>query len=528
MNLKDKAKKVKIVEENNIYLAEANKGLELCSNIISIGTVDFKNGLDVIDNILSKFIEISQSDSNTTGVETYTQLLALKDDIINILNFPKLENHYTVAVGGGFSSGKSTFFNKILGLKDVLPTDTNPTTSISSYITKGVKDKFLALNNYNNIISLDKEAIQAISHAFKKQYDVSFSHILKLISIEQKDLKYDNLVFLDTPGYSKSDSMDKDNNTDENIARDHLRTTDFLIWLVDCQTPISSTDMQFIKTLDLKHPILVVLNKADKKLEKDVKALVEKTKENLIKKKIPFVDVIGYSSSKDIEYSPSKDVIQTYLKTISSKSIGTKILNRATDIFNKYINYYDSQLFEYRTTRGVLNEMIMKDAINEEYLDEITTLSSKRIKQIKHIENSKKSVLELRTNLDNIITKLLKENNINVKEFKSEFVFDKIIYDDIKTTKTSAETFRFPANIQIKDTSDLLKFKDLNSIEAKVHKISSIGVFIKISGINGDLMISKSKILKISGLSNIDEIFQLDDKVIVHITDNKKCVVIKG
>lgn len=520
--------KATIIEEKNSYLVEPEKGLKLCSNIISLGNVDFKNGLDEIENILNKFVEISQNDSNTTGVRTYTQLLALKDDIINILTFPKLENHYTVAVGGSFSSGKSTFLNKILGLQDVLPTDTNPTTSISSYITKGESDKYLALNNYNNIISLDKEAIQAISHAFKKKYDVSFSHILKLISIEQKDLKYDNLVFLDTPGYSKSDSMNKEDNTDENIARDHLKTTDFLIWLVDCQTPISNTDMQFLKTLGLKQPILVVLNKADKKLEKDVKALVKKTKENLLSQNIPFVDVIGYSSSKNIEYSPTQKVIQTYLNTIASKSIGTKILKRTTDIFKAYIDYYDSQLLEYRTTRGVLNKMIMEDAVNEEYLDEITTLSSKRIKQIKHIENSKKLVLELHAKLDDIITQLLRENNISIKEFKSEFVFDKSIYESIKTKQTSTETFRFPANIQIKNSNDLLKFKDLNSIDAKVHKISSIGVFIKIVGVEGDLMVSKSKILNISGVSDIEEIFQINDKVVLQILDKKKCVVMKG
>ena len=500
----------------------------MCSNIISNGDLNSRAGLKELDNTLNEFMDISQNDSNTTGVKTYTQLVALKEDMISILNFPKLENHYTVAVGGGFSSGKSTFFNQILGLKDVLPTDTNPSTSISSYIVKGDEDNFSALNNFNNIISLDKEAIHAISHAFKKQYDVSFSHILKLISIEQKELKYENLVFLDTPGYSKSDSADKENNTDENIARDHLRTTDFLIWLVDCQTPISDTDMKFIKTLELSHPILVVLNKADKKLPKDVEALVLKTKENLISQDIPFFDVVGYSSSKDIEYSPSQNVINTYLNTIASKSIGTKILKRATDIFKTYIDYYDSQLVEYRTTRGILNEMIMKDAIDEEYLEQITALSSKRIKQIKHIGNSKKAILKLDKKLNETMKSLLEKNGINVIEFKQEFVFDKEIYTSKQNLKKESSEFRFPASLQIKNNKDLLKYENLNNIEAKVYKISSIGVFVKIIGIDGDLMVSKSKILKITGVSKIDEIFKVNDKVLIQIIDNKKGIVIKG
>jgi len=357
-------------------------------------------------------MDITQDNNNIKGVKTYAELIVLKDEIVNILNFPKLENHYTVAVGGGFSSGKSTFLNQVLGLKNILPTDTNPTTSISSYITSASEDNFLGLNNFNNIIKLDKEAIQAISHAFNKKYKLSFSHILKLIMIEQKDFKYKNLVFLDTPGYSKSDSMESVNNTDENVAREHLRTTDFLIWLVDCQTPISSSDMKFIQTLELEHPILVVLNKADKKTPNDVESLVTKTRENLISQNIPFFDVVGYSSSKDIEFSPSQSVIKSYLDRVAQATTGTKIIKRVDDIFKLYIDYFDSQLLEYRTTRGVLNEMILKDAINEDYLDEIITLSGKRIKQIKHIENTKKKVLSLAKELNEVIVELLNTNNI--------------------------------------------------------------------------------------------------------------------
>lgn len=527
MGLRDKVNTVEIVEEKNIYLAEPQKGLQLCSNIICNGETSFKNELEEIENVINEFMNISQNDNNTTGVKTYTELVKLKEDLINILNFPKLENHYTVAVGGGFSSGKSTFFNQVLGLKDILPTDTNPTTSISSYITKSDKDSFNALNNFNNVISLDKESIQAISHAFKKQYDVSFSHILKLISIEQKDLMYDNLVFLDTPGYSKSDSMDKENNTDENIARDHLRTTDFLIWLVDCQTPISSTDMNFIKTLELSHPILVVLNKADKKLPKDIEALVSKSKENLIAQEIPFFDVVGYSSSKDIEYSSSQSVIKTYLDTVSSHNIGTKILKKITKVFQNYVDYYDSQLMDYRTTRGILNEMIMKDAVEEEYLDEITSLSSKRVKKIKHVENSKKTILKLHEKLNKIIVDLLANNNISVIDFKESYIFDKEIYKTIKKKKKEKKNYRFNASLEIKNPKELLSYKDLDSIEAKVYKISSIGIFINITGIEGSIFVSKSRILKESDVSDIHELFEIGDKVLVQITNNKRCVVIK-
>jgi predicted GTPase len=151
MGLRSKAKSAKIVDDDNIYLVEPQKGLELCANIISVGEVAFKDALLEIDELLEEFMKLSQDDTNKMGVKVYKELLALRDDIINIVSFAQLENNYTVAVGGSFSSGKSTFLNRVLGLDSVLPTDTNPTTFISSYITKGEQESYLALNNLSLI-----------------------------------------------------------------------------------------------------------------------------------------------------------------------------------------------------------------------------------------------------------------------------------------------------------------------------------------------------------------------------------------
>ena len=521
MGLRDRAKNAKIVEDTNIYLCEPQKGLELCSNILSLGKVSFQDALDKIDIILNEFMSLSQNDTNKMGVKVYKELVEIREDIVNLLSFSKLENHYTIAVGGGFSSGKSTFLNQVLSLKNVLPTDTNPTTSISSYITYAKEESFVALNNFNNIIKLDKDAIQAISHAFYKKYNLSFSHILKLISIETPKLNYKNVVFLDTPGYSKSDEIDED------VARKHLRNTDFLIWLVDSQTSIPSSDLQFIKSLSLQHPILVVINKADKRVPKDLEVLVSKTKESLDEKKIPFYDVVAYSSSKDKEYSPTQNVIKTYIETIATKKVGTKVINAIDKVFKLYVNYYDSQLLEYRVTRGVLNEMIMKEAIEDDYLDEIVTLNSKKIKQIREIETSKKIILQLQDNLYEILEELLQLHKINKIAYTQEYVFDKKFYKNTNTSKLSDISFRFLASIHIKDMKSLMRFKDVDTIEAKVYKISSIGVFVRIAGVEGDIMISKSKILKEDNISDIKDVFKIDDKVSVQILKNKQCIIIK-
>ena len=522
MGLRERAKEATIVEDENTYLTKPQKGLELCANIMDVGVLPFRDALLEIDAIVSEFEELSQKDTNKMGVRVYNELQSLKSDIINIVSFAKLENHYTVAVGGSFSAGKSTFLNRVLGLDRVLPTDTNPSTSISSYIAKGEQESFMALNKFNNIIKLDKEAIQAISHAFNKHYGLSFSHVLKLISIEHPKLKYDNLLFLDTPGYSKSDDID------ENVARDHLRNTDFLIWLVEAQTPISSSDMAFIQTLNLQHPLLVVLNKADKRTPKDLEALVQKTKENLIENKIMFYDVVAYSSAKDAEYSDAREVIDSYLATIASHTRGTKIVKNLEEAFRLYRDYYDSQLIHLRETRGVFNAILMQDAVQESYLENLQILSSRAIKQIREIEESKKLLEKLQERYKDILINLLQENSIHIVKQSNRYLFDKSFYEHSHGKRVSTKgTFRFLASLQIKESQELLKYKDLDTIEGEVYKVSSIGVFVKIVALKGDIMISKSTILKEDSISNIKDIFQEGDKVAVQILKEKRCIVIR-
>ena len=48
-----------------------------------------------------------------------------------------------VAIGGGFSSGKSSFLNSFLGGESLLPIDTLPTTAVPAYLISGTEEKAL-------------------------------------------------------------------------------------------------------------------------------------------------------------------------------------------------------------------------------------------------------------------------------------------------------------------------------------------------------------------------------------------------
>jgi len=518
MGIRDNIKDAEIVDDANPYLKDVSKGLELCAKIISVGDMKYQESLEHFDDYLNQFIELSSNDTNDMGIKTYQSLCNIKKDLENILSFPQLENNYTVAVGGSFSSGKSTFLNNVLGLKNILPRDTNPTTSIPAYIVSSDKEAFYALNNFNNIIQLDKDAIGAISHAFYKKYKLSFSHTVKLLLIEQNNLKYKNIVFLDTPGYSKAD-----NNTDKNIAKEHLRGADFLIWLIDSQAPISHGDINFIKKLNLTQPILVVLNKADKRNIKDIKILIEKTKENLITADISFYDVVGFSSLKNKEYSPTTTIIHTYLNTIASNTTGTKTLKHLKNVFKQYQDYYNAKKQEYKIYTGVLNKILMLSSKSNEYEKKIEELYQKISKQRKSIINFSTEFTEFQTELGGLVGEMLQNSGINIIKYIDEEIFDHDYYDNVFRNKK--REFRFDASLFLEDENELFIFKNLLEVDAEVNKIGSIAVYISIDNITNDLIISKKQIKKETKME-AEEIFEEGQKVKVQIIDTKQCVVI--
>ncbi|MDD3052436.1 MAG: dynamin family protein, partial [Candidatus Cloacimonetes bacterium] len=335
-------------KSGNRYLENKEEGIELLAKLVSANSFDSKiesllRELEVM--IEEEFLLLSQKDKCPGSAETYSNLQKAFADLIEIVNFPELENKFTVAVGGQFSSGKSKFLNCILNAKDLLPTDTLATTSIPTHIVSGKTDSFFALNNYQSKIEIDLEALHAISHAFKATYNLSFSHILKMIIVERGLFEWENISLLDTPGYSKADSIkSRTDNTDENIAREHLRTADYLIWLMDIQNgTVPEEDIRFIESLQFDEPILFIFNKADKKTPELINQVIKSAKANLEKNEIKYFDVIGFSSLRNQEFSASGEVLKQFLNEINKKNAGTSIIRRFENLYDDYLSYHKTE-----------------------------------------------------------------------------------------------------------------------------------------------------------------------------------------
>lgn len=281
-------------EDENSYLTDTEKGIELVKSLITS-----KGGLrspSRFDEILQKeILPLIAELELQNETEIYRTLRKISDRITEQKKVQILEGKKIVGIGGKFSSGKSCFINSITNA--TLPEGQKPTTSIATYIVNADRANNIAITNEDECVEIDDEAIEALAHAFYEKYGIGFSKLLKNLVVYTPEFTYPNIAILDTPGYSKSDTNKSDDSSDAEIAREQLKSVDYLIWLVDSnQGTVTQRDLDFIHSLNIKNDILVVFTKASMRTDADLKKIIHEAKKTLKNANKNVFDVIAYDS----------------------------------------------------------------------------------------------------------------------------------------------------------------------------------------------------------------------------------------
>lgn len=252
---------------------------------------------------------------NQQQKEIYARLEHFGAACLENCRLPMLRGKPVVGIGGAYSAGKSRFLNSITGL-DNLPEDQGPTTAIGTYLLHGDEFTIQAHTKSNSLQTLDSHELQAISHKFHNRYQIGFADILHKLIIRSPLIRPD-LVLLDTPGYSKADAESQINTgerpSDWLIAHDHLKNSDFLIWLIEIEAGIiPASDLAFLESLELRAPFLVIFNKSDKKSNEVVSTAIKGTEALLKSSGLPIYGVTAYSSFSKKEFG-GRSLITDYL-----------------------------------------------------------------------------------------------------------------------------------------------------------------------------------------------------------------------
>lgn len=509
----------------NRYLHNPEEGMKLCAELITRSNRDapYHDILNRISQIIDEeFLALAGEDENDTSTKTYAELLKLKQKLVELVNFPVLEKCYTVAIGGAFSAGKSRFLNSVLGCPSLLPTDTTPTTSIPTYISKGTANQITALNAYQKKTVIDQEALGAICHAFNEKFGVTFSHILQLISVEREELPYPSLAFLDTPGYSKADNIaNRSDNTDENIAREQLSAADYLIWLVDIQNgTIPKPDLDFITGLELEQPVLFVFSKADKKPESQVKDIIATAKRDLERAELPYHDVIAYSAQTGQELSDSTQVLKNMLETINNSKRGSSVVWQAERLLNQHINDYQTKKQSLKLTIGTLNELLFDDSLQENSKQHLDNILQKTKAQSNTLTKHEQQALDIRKRLVEALEELCGYFHLDTVQ-KPERV--QLAANGNSSASSTRELQKMTFDGLLRgETTQLAGLHDLKTLEGVIEKISAVGITINCDhGL--EIFLTKAQVNRLLNKDDFVDYFQVGHLVEIQIVSGNKC-----
>lgn len=290
--------------------------MKLMANICAAGDIESDNAFEkAYKEALNKEINgISLLDF----VEEKKESFANKDFIHDLIRYCRILNveleshentsHTQIVVAGGFSSGKSSFLNKLTNRPKLLPTGVEPVSAVKTYLYCSRNKKEIqvkGVNQKNALIALDKDILQAIQHSNKS--NTYLLAVLDKLFVEVPSEKLDGLAFIDTPGYNNSDMANQySGKTDKETALEAMSEGNVLFWLVDCERgTIVADDIEIVKQFD--GPKLFIFNKADKK-RNDVKMIVDDAAKTIRKffSDDEVIDIIAYSTLDDKVYYSNK------------------------------------------------------------------------------------------------------------------------------------------------------------------------------------------------------------------------------
>jgi signal recognition particle receptor subunit beta len=349
--------------------------------------------LQEFKNILYKnFMKFSNSEKIVPNeAEMILNLQEIEKELELISSFPALHTKTTIAVGGGFSAGKSEFISSFIKTDVKLPIGVVPTTAIPSYVINNQKDIFIACNKKGGVVNLaeiDKNFHSKLSHDFIESFGFNLKELMPFM-ILGTETNYKNICFVDTPGYNPASTTGF---TDEDIktAKEFLENSDIFIWLIgaDANGTLSSTDLEFLDGLDLKNKkFYLVLNKADVRPIDSLEDVLEEIEEQLEDYDIEFEGISAYSSTMKQEFSYLQLSLFDFLEKYNNESSKhNEMMDRLMAIYTNYKYYILKTIQEKKEISKILNSIsldILEDGVNNEN-------AFTRLEYLKNIFSTKK------------------------------------------------------------------------------------------------------------------------------------------
>ncbi len=388
-----------------------NEGLEEYQSILDNEFLEFASG---VDSLKEKEIALLMFQE----IQKELQLVA---------SYPSLFQKTIVAVGGGFSAGKSTFLNNLLGLKLKLPEDMNPTTAIPTYCLKGKKEVLMGFSQNGGMVELPH---LAFDHQFLKSLGFNLKEIMPFMLLSAPRVPFEFLCFIDTPGYNPGNQGYTDG--DKEASKESLKHAKHILWLISCERGgIESDGLDYLQELyEEGKQVFIVLSRADRRTKSQLEEVAKKIRETLKDNGIGFLGICAYSATRYQEYKEFSEKskvfnsLEKFLKKLNRRSEKqNEILESLYEVhgmYEKAIKQDASRFKRYqRELRSVRLDLMQKgfDDFNDATFNKIHSLNNEFSEQ----ERSKRENL---ARLNEVID-LFKESIDKVFDRVSAFTWEK-------------------------------------------------------------------------------------------------------
>lgn len=338
------------------------KDIELRDNLFhKIYLAESKNeNIKILKKISRHMAEILPRVQFSNEVDIYS----LVKELQFMSFYPRLNEKRIIAIGGGFSVGKTalmnTFFqNSALKLMEGIA----PTTIIPTYIMHNDHESIVGLNRYGGSIDLYEgncNIYQKLSYKFLNQTGALLRDIMPfLVCGVCLDQEYRNLCFVDTPGYNPAGSFAE---KDRNVSLDFINRADSIVWVIGTKTDngnITDTDLGFLYGLATRFKnkkIYIVINQADCLMVSDKEKVLNKTKQLLDREKLTYCGISLFSSYECKEYDYIHKSFYDFLKEENNTKVSRK---------NEMLEKIEQCCIAYQKNIKLISEEEMKGELND-------------------------------------------------------------------------------------------------------------------------------------------------------------------
>ncbi|TPH70119.1 ATPase [Helicobacter pylori] len=389
----------------------SNEGLEEYQSILDNEFLEFASG---VDSLKEKEIAL-------------LTLQEIKKELQLVASYPRLFHKNMVAVGGGFSAGKSTFLNNLLGLKLKLPEDINPTTAIPTYCFKGKKEVLMGFSQNAGMVELPH---LKFNHQFLKSLGFNLKKIMPFMLLSAPSVPFEHLCFIDTPGFNPGNQGYTGG--DKEASKESLKHAQNILWLISCERGgIESDDLEFLQELyEESKQVFIVLSRADRRTKSQLEEVAKQIRETLKDNGIEFLGICAYSATRYQEYKEFSEKskvfnsLEKFLMKLNQRSEKqNEILESLYEVHSMYEKAIKQDANRFKRYQSELRSVGLD--LMQKGFDDFSDATFNKIKSLNNeFSEQERSKRESLAQLNEVID-LFKESIDKVFDRVSTFTFEK-------------------------------------------------------------------------------------------------------